>query len=112
MDKRQAQVLGDQEIYELNPDVKRYSLMDSGFMETNKGGFRLEHPLNGTSPYAARFYLKAVVNKDLDNLKLSITDKSGMHNINIFKLKDSEAEIDDYRYLMKFLKEKNVLTNK
>ncbi|CAJ1193181.1 hypothetical protein RF371_08090 [Companilactobacillus paralimentarius] len=109
MDKKQAQVLGDQEVYELSPEVKRYSLMDSGFKETNKGGFRLEHPLNGTSPYAARFFVKAVVSKDLDSLKLSITDKSGMHNINIFKLKDSEEEIQDYRYLMDFLKEKNVL---
>ncbi len=109
MDKRQAQVLGDEEVYELSPEVKRYSLMDSGFQQTNKGGFRLEHPLNGTSPYAARFFLKAIVDKDLDSLKLSITDKSGMHNINVFKLKDAEQEIDDYRYLMKFLKEKNVL---
>jgi len=109
MDKLQAQVLGDQEIYKLSPDVKRYSLMDSGFMETNKGSFRLEHPINGSSPYAARYFLRAVVGKDLDSLKLSITDKSGMHNINLFKIKDAENEINDYRYLMNFLKEKNVL---
>ena len=109
MDKRQAQVQGDQEVYELNPEVKKYSLLDSGFMETNKGSFRLEHPINGSSPYEARYYLRAVVSKNLDRLKLSITDKSGMHNINMFKIKDVEKEISDYRYLMNFLKEKNVL---
>ena len=109
MDKRQAQVLGDQEVYELNPDVKKYSLLDAGFMETNKGSFRLEHPVNGSSPYAARYYLRATVTKDLDSLKLAITDKSGMHNINMFKIKDTDAEVSDYRYLMNFLKEKNVL---
>ena len=109
MDKRQAQVQGDQEVYELNPDVKKYSLLDAGFQETNKGSFRLEHPINGSSPYEARYYLRAMVNKDLDNLKLAITDKSGLHNINMFKIKDTDAEVSDYRYLMNFLKEKNVL---
>ncbi|PMD69116.1 hypothetical protein [Companilactobacillus nuruki] len=109
MDKRQAQVQGDQEVYELNPDVKKYSLMDAGFQETNKGSFRLEHPINGSSPYAARYYLRATVDKNLESLKLAITDKSGMHNINMFKIKDTEAEVSDYRYLMEFLKEKNVL---
>jgi Domain of unknown function (DUF1831). len=109
MDKRQAQVQGDQEVYELDPTVKKYSLLDAGFMETNKGSFRLEHPINGSSPYAARYYLHATVDKNLDSLKLAITDKSGMHNINMFKIKDTEKEISDYRYLMNFLKEKNVL---
>lgn len=109
MTKLQAQVSGDQEVYELNPDVKKYSLLDAGFMETNKGSFRLEHPINGSSPYAARYYLRATVSKDLDSLKLAITDKSGMHNINMFKVKDIDAEVSDYRYLMNFLKEKNVL---
>lgn len=109
MDKRQAQVQGDQEIYELNPDIKKYSLMDAGFMESNKGSFRLEHPINGSSPYAARYYLRATVSKDLDSLKLAITDKSGLHNINMFKVKNIDEEVSDYRYLMNFLKEKNVL---
>lgn len=109
MDKRQAQVQGDQEVYTLDPEVKKYSLMDAGFMESNKGSFRLVHPINGSSPYEARYYLRATVDKDLDSLKLAITDKSGLHNINMFKVKNTEAEVSDYRYLMNFLKEKNVL---
>ncbi|MFH5810949.1 hypothetical protein [Companilactobacillus sp. FL22-1] len=109
MTKLQAQVTGDQEVYQLNPEIKKYSLLDAGFMESNKGSFRLVHPINGSSPYEARYYLRATVDKDLSSLKLAITDKSGLHNINMFKIKDTEAEVSDYRYLMNFLKEKNVL---
>lgn len=112
MDKTKAQVLGDKEIYELNPEVKKYSLMDAGFRETKQGSFRMQHPINGGSPYANRYDLKATVGKGLDSLKLSITDKSGMHDLNIFKVKDTEQEIEDFRYLMKFLMEKNIIVKK
>lgn len=106
---KKAQILGDTEFYELSPEIKKYALRDVGFQETKQGNFRLERPINGSSPYDARYVLKISINKDFDNLKLATTDKSGMHNLNIFKLKDTDKEVSDLRYLLDFMIEKKVL---
>ncbi|MFD1471448.1 hypothetical protein [Companilactobacillus mishanensis] len=112
MEKNDAQVLGDTNVYEIAPDVKKYSLLDAGFFESNRGNFRLERPISGTSPYDARYMLKITINANLDGMRMAITDKSGLHNLNIFKGKDTQSEIDDYKFLIKYLIEKDVLIKK
>lgn len=107
-----AQVLGDTDFYEISPEIKKYSLLDVGFQETKQGNFRLERPINGDSPYDARYVLKVNINKDFSNLKMATTDKSGLHNLNIFKSKNTAKEVEDFRYLMNFLIEKNILVKR
>lgn len=112
MEKNQAQVLGDKDIYEISPEVKRYSLLDAGFVEGRNGHFKLSRPISGSSPYDARFLLKITVSDEFSRLRMSITDKSGLHNLNIYKGKDTKSEIDDYKFMMNFLEEKNILIKK
>lgn len=112
MQKNQAQVLGDTDIYEIAPDIKKYSLLDAGFVEGRNDHFKLERPISGTSPYDARFLLKISISEGFSHLRMSITDKSGLHNINIYKAKDTKSEIDDYKFMMNFLEEKNILIKK
>ncbi|MFD1418738.1 hypothetical protein [Companilactobacillus keshanensis] len=107
-----AQVLGDKDFYEINPEIKKYALLDVGFQETKQGNFRLERPINGNSPYDARYVLKITINKDFSNFKMATTDKSGLHNLNIFKSKNTDQEVEDFRYLMNFLIEKNILVKR
>ena len=112
MEKNQAQVLGDNDIYEINPDVKKYSLLDAGFVEGRNDHFKLQRPISGTSPYDARYLLKITISEGFYHLKMAITDKSGLHNLNIYKGKDTKSEIDDYKFMMNFLQEKNIVIKK
>lgn len=107
-----AKVLGGTD-YTLSPDVKRYTLRDTGFVETKNGNFQLDFPLNGESPYAAGFKLKITVDKTLTKFKMSITDMSGLHPLNIFKdPTKTQAIIEQYNYKIEDLLERHVLIEK
>ena len=41
-----AKILGDTTTYQLSPNVKKYSLRDTGFIETKGGKFQLERSLD------------------------------------------------------------------
>lgn len=94
-----AQVTGDEQKYELSKDTKKYSLKDVGFTETNNGNFTFDRPI-GDSPYDAKFRLKISISKDLDNLKMAVTDMSGLTNIDISKLKNTDEMIELYQYIL------------
>ncbi len=44
-----AKILGDTTTYQLSPNVKKYSLRDTGFIETKGGKFQLERSLDPES---------------------------------------------------------------
>ncbi|MCH4008432.1 hypothetical protein [Companilactobacillus sp.] len=112
MQENQAQVLGDTDVYEIAPDIKKYSLMDAGFVEGRNDHFKLSRPISGTSPYDARYLLKITISDEFKRLRMAITDKSGLHNLNIYKGKDTKDEIDDYKFMMNFLEQKDILIKK
>ncbi|MCD2255294.1 DUF1831 domain-containing protein [Lactobacillus sp. CC-MHH1034] len=108
-----AKVQGSPITYGLSPEVKRYTLRDTGFVPTRNGNFQLERPLNGDSPYAGGFKLKITVDKDLKKLKLSITDNSGLHPMNIFKdPSKTQAIIDQFNFVIQNLLDREVLAIK
>ncbi|MFD1671155.1 DUF1831 domain-containing protein [Agrilactobacillus yilanensis] len=105
-----AKVLGGADTYALSPNVKRYTLRDTGFMETKNGNFQLEQPLNGVSPYAGGFKLKITVSKELQKLKMSVTDASGLHPMNIFKdLEKTGTIVEQFNYVIQNLLDREVL---
>lgn len=105
-----AKVLGSQTTYQLSAEVKKYTLRDVGFSETRNGNFQLDRPLNGESPYAAGFKLKVTVDKDLKKLKMSVTDGSGLHPMNIFKNPEkTQAIIEQYNFMIQNLLDRQVL---
>ena len=54
------------------------------------------------------FPLKITINKDLTGFKLSITDKSGLRNINIFKNEDHHILQEKFYFLMQSLVDRQV----
>ncbi|GAF39033.1 hypothetical protein FC83_GL002505 [Agrilactobacillus composti DSM 18527 = JCM 14202] len=108
-----ASVLGAPKNYVLSPEVKRYTLRDVGFRETRNGNFQLDQPLNGESPYAAGFKLKMTVAKDLQKFKMSVTDDSGLHPLNIFKAPDKTgAIIEQFNFVIQNLIDRQVIAEK
>ncbi|MGR3741954.1 cysteine desulfurase [Companilactobacillus sp. DQM5] len=93
------QVTGDKQSYKIADGIKKYTLKDVGFVETNNGNFVFDRPI-GDSPYDAKFKLKISISKDFDKLKMSVTDMSGLTDIDISKLKDSEKMVELYQYIL------------
>ncbi|QDK71827.1 DUF1831 domain-containing protein [Lactococcus protaetiae] len=78
--------LGDSNYtYSLAPTVKKFTLKDTTFIQTKIGNFEFKRMLEEVPNSNEGFLLKIIVNPDLTGFKLSITDKSGLRNVNIFK---------------------------
>ncbi|MCL2113722.1 MAG: DUF1831 domain-containing protein [Streptococcaceae bacterium] len=71
--------------YSLAPTVKKFTLKDTTFIQTKIGNFEFKRMLEEVPNSNEGFLLKIIVNPDLTGFKLSITDKSGLRNVNIFK---------------------------
>lgn len=71
--------------YSLAPTVKKFTLKDTTFMQTKVGNFEFKRMLEEVPNSGNGFLLKIIVNPDLTGFKMSITDKSGLRNVNIFK---------------------------
>lgn len=72
-------------LYQLAPTVKKFTLKDTTFSQTKIGNFEFKRMLEEVPNSNEGFLLKIIVNPDLTGFKLSITDKSGLRNVNIFK---------------------------
>ena len=71
--------------YALAPTVKKFTLKDTTFIETKVGNFEFKRILEEVPNSGQGFLLKIIVNPDLTGFKLSVTDLSGLRNVNIFK---------------------------
>ena len=58
------------------------------------------------------FPLKITINKDLTGFKLSITDRSGLRFVNIFKSEDNKILQEKFYFLMDSLVERDIFTKK
>ncbi|UQS83776.1 DUF1831 domain-containing protein [Bombilactobacillus thymidiniphilus] len=104
-----VQINGDLTRYQINPEIKVYSLIDVGFTKSKQGNFNWEQPLSDYSPYDASYLLKVKVMQDLKNLKMAVTDQSGLHQINIFKLPHNETVIEQLHYALDTLLQRDIL---
>ena len=71
--------------YSLSPNLKKFTLKDVTFAETQRGNFEFSRLLEEVPNSGSGFVLKIIINPELSGFKLSITDKSGLRNVNIFK---------------------------
>lgn len=108
MSNMSSQITGDQQSYTISDNIKKYSLKDVGFIENNHGSLVYNRPI-GDSPYDAKFKLKVSVSKNLDNLKMAVTDLTGIKNIDISKLKNSEEMIKMYQYILDDFVDRDIL---
>lgn len=74
--------------YSLSPHIKKYTLRDVTFIPNKLGNFEFQRLLEVSPNSGEGFLLKIIVNKELSGFKLSVTDKSGLREVNIFKNAD------------------------
>lgn len=94
--------------YTISPNIKRYTLKDTTFMQTKLGNYELTRLLEKVPNSGEGFLLKIAVNKDLTGFKLTITDKSGLKSVNIFKSDDHKIIQDKFNFLMNSLVERGI----
>lgn len=96
--------------YGIHPAIKKYTLRDSTFEQTQVGNFQLSRILEEVPNSNQGFYLKIIINKDLTGFKINITDQSGLRLINIFK-PDANAVIQEkFYFLMDSLVDREIFT--
>jgi len=96
--------------YEVNPNVKKFTLKDNTFAETKVGNFELTRLLEEIPNSGQGFLLKIIFNKDLSGFKINITDKSGLRLVNIFKSEDQKILQQKFYFLMDSLVEREIFT--
>ena len=96
--------------YEVNPNVKKFTLKDNTFAETKVGNFELTRLLEEIPNSGQGFLLKIIFNKDSSGFKINITDKSGLRLVNIFKSEDQKILQQKFYFLMDSLVEREIFT--
>ncbi|AND79299.1 DUF1831 domain-containing protein [Streptococcus pantholopis] len=96
--------------YSINPDVKPYTLRDTTFTQNTVGHYELKRLLEKVPNSGDGFPLKITVHKDLNAFKLTITDKSGLRSVNIFKSEDNKLLQDKFYFLMDSLVERHIFS--
>jgi len=96
--------------YEVNPNVKKFTLKDNTFAETKVGNFELTRLLEEIPNSGQGFLLKIIFNKNLSGFKINITDKSGLRLVNIFKSEDQKILQQKFYFLMDSLVEREIFT--
>ncbi|HFR3915298.1 TPA: cysteine desulfurase, partial [Streptococcus suis] len=54
--------------------------------------------------------LKIIINQDLTGFKINITDKSGLHLVNIFKPESNKVIQEKFYFLMDSLIDRDIFT--
>lgn len=101
----------DGKTYCLAKQIKVYQLLDNGFTKTKLGNFKYIMPFanNENAPLKEIAQLHIVLNKDLTSFDMFITDPSGMHKINIFKLEQLHSIAALVLYNIRNLEEHQIL---
>lgn len=109
---KEVNVKGDNVIYTLNANIKKYTLLDLGFTTMNNGTFVLERSLDSTSPFNQGIKLKIMIKPDFSGFKMSTTTANGMQSVNIFSREQDAPLVEQYHFLIQELLEREVLAKK
>ncbi|MCB5080225.1 DUF1831 domain-containing protein, partial [Streptococcus mutans] len=75
--------------YTISSKVKKFTLQDTTFTQNKLGNYEFNRLLEKIPNSGEGFPLKITINKDLTAFKLTITDKSGLRLVNIFKSEEN-----------------------
>lgn len=100
---------GDTRKFTIDPNVKRYALIDVGFKQTKRGNFVYDRPLYNDSPYNATCKLKITINEAMNHLTVVITDRSGLQKVNIFKNEQLSEMVKLLDYTLKDLEDHQII---
>ena len=98
--------------YTISSKVKKFTLQDTTFMQNKLGNYELNRLLEKVPNSGEGFPLKITINKDLTAFKLTITDKSGLRVVNIFKSEENHIIQGKFYFLMDSLVERDIFEKK
>lgn len=107
-----AQLTGDTDTYEISPQIKKYALMDTGFIQQTNGSFQLLRQLETAKSFEDSFKLKVVVNADLTGFKIKVVNAKGTAVINIFNHQNAAALKEQFGYFVDELITRDILIRK
>lgn len=96
--------------YSISPVIKKYTLRDNTFEQTPVGHYQLTRMLEEIPNSNQGFLLKIIINKDLTGFKINITDKSGLHLVDIFKADGNAVIQEKFYFLMDSLVDRDIFT--
>ncbi|KRM89189.1 cysteine desulfurase [Liquorilactobacillus vini] len=105
---KQAKLLGDQRVFSLAPEIKKYTLRDIGFVESKGGKFVLERPLDPRADFAASLKLKVTISADLKTFKMLATNGNGLRELNLFKKNDPQV-LEQLEFSLRELQDRQVI---
>lgn len=109
---KEVSVKGDSAIYQLNPNLKKYTLLDLGFTTKTNGTFTFERSLDPTSPFNQGIKLKMMIKPDFSGFKMSTVTANGMQTANIFNREQDAPLVEQYNFLVEELLKREVLSKK
>lgn len=101
--------LGSPKTYAVDPAVKRYTLMDLGFIKTKNGNFQLERSLDPNSPFTAANKLRITFKADLSAFQMGVTTGNGLKAVNIFKTDKTAENVEQFNYIVAELIDRQVI---
>lgn len=97
-------------VYHISPNVKKYTLRDTTFEQTKIGHYQLTRMLEEVPNSNQGYLLKIIIDKELKSFKINITDKSGLHLVNIFKPGSNAVIQEKFYFLMDSLVDREIFT--
>ncbi|CAK1226332.1 DUF1831 domain-containing protein [Fructobacillus tropaeoli] len=95
--------------YEIDPQIKKFALLDLGFLTNNAGAFVLKRPLQPDLPVDQSIKLKVTVSKDLTGFKMVVVSAGEVAPVDIFARADKDELVKIYRYYLQELEDRQVL---
>lgn len=104
-----AALKGSTVSYQLNPDCKKYTLRDYGFIDTKAGNYQYEILVKPEVGDRREVLLRITVDKNVSGLKLVTTNKTGLQAINIYQHEDMQPIADKINYILADMVDRKVL---
>ncbi|WP_057490796.1 DUF1831 domain-containing protein [Streptococcus orisasini] len=98
--------------YTISPKIKKFTLRDTTFTQNRLGNYELNRLLEKVPNSDDGFPLRITINKNLTGFKISITDKSKLRIVNIFKSEENKIIQDKFYFLMDSLVERDIFEKK
>ena len=107
--RKNVSLKGSGKTFQLNEQVKRYTLRDNGFEETKNGNFQMVRDLDNSVLHKQGIKVKIVVAADLKTLKVSTTTSNGLQMVDVYGKATMAAAKEQLEYILDSLVENGVL---
>lgn len=104
---QQATLPGIGRVFEVSPEARPYTLRDNGFVNTKRGNFLYERPLD--SSHRQGLVLKVTVDKDIKTLKISTVTSQGFQAVDVTQLANNEMLLEKINFIFDGFVDRNCL---